>query len=120
MFIHTRFSLHLKKIKVSIKNKFCFLQSTFSLILFFLVFGFFVGNFFGTFLFLLRNFFVWDGFLIIFLIFTFEFINYCTYHQISNKFFMKSSHSRFYIKLSNYFKIGFIFGFFVDAFKVGS
>ena len=121
MVIHSRFFWKLKKISILLKNKFYLFQSTFSLTLFFLFFGFIFGNFFGTFLFLFRYYVVWDGFIIFFLILSFEIINSFHYFKIYNKkIFFYTFPSFFYIKLCNYFKIGFLFGFFIDAFKVGS
>ena len=58
------------------------------------------------------------GFVILFLIVCYETLNWLNYQKNNTKFSYPSFF--FYLKLCNYFKIGFLFGFFVDAFKVGS
>ena len=117
MIKETTFILRLKKIFSLLQEKVSFLQSKFPQTLFFLLFGFLFGNFFATFLFFFRVFFFWDGFIVAFLILWYEILNWLLYEKNTTKFSFIFS---FFLKLFNYFKIGFFFGFFVDAFKVGS
>ena len=74
--------------------------------------GFILGNLFGTFLNLLRTQITWDFSLLIIIILTFELLNYFIY---TKEFFNKI----LLIILKN-LQIGLLFGFFIDAFKVGS
>lgn len=96
-------------------------EKNFTLALFFLFSGFLFGNIFGTFLIFIRNFVPWDGLIITLTIFFMEIISYFRYHGNGKNVF--SSKSRSFSKLwrnLNYFKIGLMLGFFIDAFKVGS
>ena len=92
-----------------------------------LLFGFLVGNVFGTFLNTLRVFFIWDVFIIFILIGVLEILNYTVYHAKKRLVFFSLLGANqsvvpaeFVIQLLNFFKIGLMIGFFVDAFKVGS
>ncbi|RYE22842.1 MAG: DUF565 domain-containing protein [Sphingobacteriaceae bacterium] len=114
-----------------------------------LLIGFLVGNLFGTFLNTIRKYIMWDGFIILFLITFIEILNYNIYHNKNRPFlffiqpkiirerncpsrsiemqsFVSFSYKtlfynkRFFLILLNFFKIGLMIGFFVDAFKVGS
>ena len=119
-----------------------FLSKRFSITLITIFVGFLIGNIFGTFLTKLREFIYWDIF-IVFLILAFcEFISFLMYTKQEirfgeghfdslltnqlNKFLSyihfkdKHIYIQKFIKLLNSFKIGLLFGFFVDAFKVGS
>lgn len=80
--------------------------------------GFLCGNIFGTFLIFLRNRVIWDGFLFFFLIIFFEFLNFFIYKQIRYRLLGTFSKQGIFI-LKN-FQTGILFGFFIDAFKVGS
>jgi hypothetical protein len=160
------------------EEKFLFLQKIFSIALFSLFFGFLIANIFGSFLNVLRNFIIWDGFIILFLILFIEFINSIIYNNKNRssiffnfvKFIFKSRDKKSYLKppfswffkkvyltnfqpnkpqnlnfdnnidenlnfskknlkeiknlpfwkILNYFKLGIMLGFFIDAFKVGS
>ena len=99
----------------SLRKKSLFLQKNFSSILALLLFGFLVGNVFGTFLNTLRFFFFWDVFIIFILIGLLEILNYTVYHAKNRLVF-----SKLVVQFLNFFKIGLMIGFFVDAFKVGS
>lgn len=117
----TRFYNFLKKM-YQVKKK--IFKINFSNAIFFLFLGFLFGNLFCTFLTNIR-FFFWDGFIILNFIFFLEIINYIVYHKKGRFFFFFwtiSLHFRetFFWKNFNYFKIGFLLGFFIDAFKVGS
>nr|ARQ82194.1 hypothetical protein [Avrainvillea mazei] len=76
-----------------------------------LYFGFFIGNFFGAFLTILRQFGLWDGISILIFILFAEFCNSIIY---------KTTKSNIFIKILKNIKIGLLIGFFIDAFKVGS
>lgn len=80
--------------------------------------GFFLGNIFGTFLNALRGLFYWDGLIILAFVFICEFISFQTYRpttaRIEERLFVLSW------RPFNLIKLGLLFGFFVDAFKVGS
>ena len=71
-------------------------------------FGLIIGNLFGTFLNFLRKKIVWDGMLLLLIVFFFEFFNFLIYKKSVKKPFLKN------------LQIGLLFGFFIDAFKVGS
>ena len=94
--------------------------------LFCLVGGFFLGNIFGTFLNVLRGIFHWDGLIILAFIFLCEFISFQTYRPIAEAktratpIRAQESVSILSWRPLNIFKLGLLFGFFVDAFKVGS
>lgn len=118
--------------------------------------GFIIGNLFGTFLDLLRNKIIWDGIILITIIFFFEFINFIIYNKKQAQRWagsappfdeesrqqdlgrttiwsplgtnrrrkarapsFKFQNQKLLIILKN-FQIGILFGFFIDAFKVGS
>jgi len=85
-------------------------QRFFDLSLFFLLFGFVNGNLFGTFLQFLRQYFIWDGLIIMFTLLIIEAIN-LTYFVCRPKP---------WVRLLNFYKMGLLLGFFTDAFKVGS
>ncbi|RYX79752.1 DUF565 domain-containing protein [bacterium] len=93
-------------------------------ILCFLLIGFLIGNLFGTLLNTIRKYVAWDGIIIFFLLSFIEIVNYNVYHNKDRPFFGGVIHPQIikqsYWKLFNYFKIGLMVGFFVDAFKVGS
>nr|AWX53182.1 Ycf20 [Blidingia minima]QUX32869.1 Ycf20 [Blidingia minima] len=116
-----------------------------SLFVFFL--GFMNGNLFGTILIFFRQWVIWDVIIIIMTILFIEFINY-SYFQLTlqktrvssklnklkpngfqiqeNKRDTKFNKSIAYlgfnnfIRQLNFYKIGLLLGFFIDAFKVGS
>jgi hypothetical protein len=114
---------------------------TWSLFFFFL--GFMCGNLFGTFLVFFRQWVVWDGFLIMLTILFIELIHYLNFYAFKtnneakpeevqyqrsfNKLnvltyvkILNRSHFKIGIRLLNFYKLGLLFGFFIDAFKVGS
>lgn len=111
-------------------------DTTFAFSIFFLFFGFFCGNLFGTFLIFFRNYFVWDGFIIMLIILSIESINYLNYKkkhdwlEKNKRFFnqfkfctepvINYEKNYTWIRCLNFFKIGLLLGFFTDAFKVGS
>ena len=99
------------------------LNTFFSITLFFLFLGFVVGNVFGTFLNGLRHVFRWDGYIILFVLSFIEVTNYGIYRpgRESTSFLsLDQGRCRPVWKICNFFKIGLMLGFFIDAFKVGS
>lgn len=92
--------------------------------LFCLVSGFFIGNIFGTFLNALRTIFPWDGFIIVAFVFLCEFISFQTYRPVPRPVRARTGDAErasfFSWRPWNLMKLGVLFGFFVDAFKVGS
>lgn len=108
-------NLFLSKIK---KAKAEFLESACSFYL-----GFIIGNLFGTFLNFIRNKMIWDGMILMTIIFVFEFLNFIIYNktQFSDFYKLKPKfqNKKLLIILKN-LQIGILFGFFIDAFKVGS
>ena len=96
----------------------------FTRVLCFLLIGFLVGSLFGTFLNAIRKSINWDGGIVFLLISVIEISNYNVYHNKKRPFCFFILHpqviKRSFWKLFNFFKIGLMVGFFVDAFKVGS
>jgi len=86
--------------------------------LFSLVLGFFLGNLFGTFLATLRQYIASDLVIILILCALFEYISFLAY-TMSTEMISLSWRTRARRAL-NLWKLGCLFGFFVDAFKVGS
>lgn len=142
MFFKTRLSHYLVEVFSHFKIRFLNVQNTFSLALFFLFIGFLCGNLFGTFLDTLRLYFFWNGLVGVFLLFFVEIVNFLVYGVFLSKkssflqyqtktikkqsFLQKQTKAKFSEKILyleriiNAFKIGLLFGFFVDSFKVGS
>ena len=129
MKIETRIVFFINKLKVYLKKKNSFFKEVFSFALFTLFFGFLIGNLFGTFLNTIRSFILWDGFIIFIILIIMEFLNFLLYNTRfarPKRFFVKFHKISYYSnnqiiwKSLNYLKIGIMFGFFIDAFKVGS
>nr|ACQ90814.1 hypothetical chloroplast RF20 [Neglectella solitaria] len=124
MVSQTRFFRFLKE-NFLLNEKFFFKKINFSSAIFFIFSGFLFGNLFCTFLICVRSIFIWDGFIILNFILFIEIINYIIYHK-KGRFFLLfwnfpfSFQKKLFLKNFNYFKIGFLLGFFIDAFKVGS
>lgn len=105
------------------KNKNKWSINKFTRILCLLLIGFLVGNLFGTFLNTIRKYIIWDGFIVFVLISSIELLSYAVYHNKNRSFFFIIHPwiiKRSFWKSINFFKIGLLIGFFVDAFKVGS
>jgi hypothetical protein len=83
-----------------------------------LVLGFFLGNLFGTFLAALRHFVPSDIAIIGLLCLVFEYVSARAYKRTSQA--PQRLGRRSFSRGLNLVKIGALFGFFVDAFKVGS
>lgn len=125
MKIETRIVFFINKFKVYLKSKNSFFKEVFSFALFTLFFGFLIGNLFGTFLNTIRSFILWDGLIIFIILFIMELLNFILYNKAKRFFVIFQKISYYYNnqiiwKSLNYLKIGIMFGFFVDAFKVGS
>ena len=99
MFFETRLSRYLTTILVNLKEKFFIVQSSLSLVLLSLFTGFLCGNLFGTFLDTLRLYFIWNGFVGLFLLLFIEVINSFVYGISFSK---KYEHSR-----NNFLKVFF-------------
>jgi len=125
MKIETRIVFFINKFSIYLKRKNSFFKEVFSFALFTLFFGFLIGNLFGTFLNTIRSFIFWDGFIISIILFIMEFLNFLLYNKTKRFFFLFQkisyySNNKIICKSLNYLKIGIMFGFFIDAFKVGS
>lgn len=121
----TRLSIFFRTLFLKLKEKLLFFQTSFSSSIFFLFLGFLVGNLFGTFLNAIRAVLYWDGFIVLLLLFFIEIVSYITYHKEGRTFFLFWRfpfiyQKRLFWKCFNFFKIGLLLGFFIDAFKVGS
>ena len=109
----------IKELKVSFYKKNLFFKEVFSFALFTLFFGFLIGNLFATFLNTIRSIVLWDGFIVLIIVATMEFLNFVLYTQ-TNLLVQKKKKKEIVWKSVNCLKIGVLFGFFIDAFKVGS
>jgi hypothetical protein len=120
--IQTRLTNIYKSVEEKCKTKIFRFQTLFIRSLLSLFLGFLTGSIFATFLPFFREFLHWDGFIILFLLSSSEFIAYVIYHKEDRKFlfFNFTPNDRTFWEFSNIFKNGVFFGFFVDAFKVGS
>nr|QXI88250.1 photosystem I assembly protein ycf20 [Ulva intestinalis] len=131
MFYNTKFLKLLNSFYFNVLNKFKFIEKYFVVYIFLLLLGFVCGNLFGTFLIFFRVYTNWDGLIIILTILFIEFINFITYiksfkYHKFNKFFVKIYKNKIFfllfknLKFLNFYKMGLLLGFFIDAFKVGS
>ena len=93
------------------KKRLTFLTKNLDFIFEYFFIGFILGNLFGSFLIFLRNLFVWDGLVIIWIIFLLESGNFLFFKSLNGK----QKFTRF-LPL----RTGILIGFFVDAYKVGS
>lgn len=110
--MQTRLVQIIRQIIFQLKRRFSSFRNFFTESFFFLVFGFFSGNFFGTFLSSIREVLPWDGFIIIVLLGGSE--------VISANLLKQSGTPSLFLRSLNSWKIGVLLGFFIDAFKVGS
>lgn len=127
----TRTVLFINQLFLNLERKNSFFKEIFSFALFTLFFGFLIGNLFGTFLNSIRSFIFWDGLIIFIILAVMEFLNFFLYKK-ANRFLIvfqniyysvcgfKKKQNKFFWKSLNFLKIGIMFGFFIDAFKVGS
>lgn len=114
-------------------------QLPISLFVFFL--GFMNGNLFGTILIFFRQWIIWDVIIIIMTILFIEFINYVYFYltlqyeilkELKLNLTQQDLHDKKipkqmvydsfnnFMRQLNFYKIGLLLGFFIDAFKVGS
>ena len=125
MKIETRIVFFINQLKVYLNRKNSFFKEVFSFALFTLFVGFLIGNLFGTFLNTIRYFIFWDGLIVFIILSIMELLNFLLYNK-AKRFFVISQKISYYPnnqiiwKSLNYLKIGIMFGFFIDAFKVGS
>jgi hypothetical protein len=105
--------------RLEIERKVAGLTPFLSATLFFLFLGFVAGNLFGTFLAGLRPILRWDGYIILSVLGFIEITNYGFYDPSLDIPFLPSRGAPIW-KMCQFFKIGLMLGFFVDAFKVGS
>ncbi len=125
MKIETRIVFFINQLKFYLNRKFFFFKEVFSFALFTLFVGFLIGNLFGTFLNTIRYFIFWDGLIVFIILSIMELLNFILYNK-AKRFFVISQKISYYPnnqiiwKSLNYLKIGIMFGFFIDAFKVGS
>lgn len=87
--------------------------------------GFVVGNAFGLFLPFIRHYLPFDFIIIFLLCVLFEWISAQAYKRASRKVRLASkgnaeARPQAFLRVLNVMKLGILFGFFVDAFKVGS
>ena len=105
-------------------NKSQFSLDKFTQVLCLVLIGFLVGNLFGTFLNTIRRYIAWDGVIVFFIISIIEISNYNVHNKnrafLSILFRTDQNKMKRFWKFFNFFKIGLMVGFFVDAFKVGS
>ena len=138
----TNFFRQINKLKIQIQTKISIFQNIVIFSLFSLFLGFVMGNLFGTFLNTFRNLLKWDGLIISMTILIIEFINYLNYKKKAVNLILKKNSNTLvnerpfetlftlvnkkmktklnFIKFLNFYKIGLLLGFFIDAFKVGS
>ena len=130
----TKLSAFITKIQNYLKNKVVFFEIYFASAIFFLFFGFLLGNLFGSFLNIFRESIIWNGFITLIVLLLEEVISYLIYHSkkrtpfftldFINLYFLEKLNffykKKFFIRSLNLFKIGVLLGFFIDAFKVGS
>lgn len=134
--------------QTQLELKFLLFETQFPISLFVFFLGFMNGNLFGTILIFFRQWIIWDVMIIIITILFIEFINYIYfyftlqqkksklnlnkvnklkknliyenfYDSKFNKLIVYDSFNNF-IRQLNFYKIGLLLGFFIDAFKVGS
>ena len=137
MNIETKFFRFFNNFFYTTNTKFVGFQNKFGITIFFLFIGFLSGNLFGTILNGIRYYMNWDGYIGIILLFLIESINFIFYHNKNRKFsyffrfperskkkrqrsVKKEKTKSNLLRSLNFFKIGFMFGLFIDAFKVGS
>ena len=114
--MQTRLFQIIQQLFSSTGNKLKRFQKNFAEIFVALFSGFLLGNTFGMFLTAIREVIPWDGATILIVLIICEVLGKFVYQRTSGK-------PKFLLKLLKFFnscKIGILFGFFVDAFKVGS
>lgn len=134
MTLYNKFTRLIEAFQEATKEKFAYFETKLSLSLFFLFLGFVSGNLFGTFLNFFRHYVVWDGFIMMLSLIWIETVNYASFTPRNRKQkqrqkqrqrprlspSLKTRLNRNLIRHLNFYKIGLMLGFFIDAFKVGS
>jgi len=118
MFRPTRLVTTLQSFWGTINNQINTTNQRFAFHLLCLLCGFFIGNVFGVFLTLLRDWFKSDLLIVGLLLCLSEFISFQTYKGGARQPDLPTRW--FSWRPFNLVKLGLLFGFFVDAFKVGS
>lgn len=95
---NTKLSLFFINIERNISKKILFFEIYFAKSIFFLFFGFLLGNLFGSFLDIFRKLVIWDGFIVLIIILFQEFISYSIYKSKKQTLF-------FYIKNKKTYKL---------------
>ena len=112
--MQTRLFRIIRQIVFNSQYQFSLFQNVFTASIFYLFIGFVTGSGFCTILSLIRETQIWDGFVILFMLFFFEKIGRRVYKRTETNKMQRV------LKLLNCWKTGILLGFFVDAFKVGS
>jgi len=95
---NTKLSLFFINIEKNISKKVLFFEIYFAKGVFFLFFGFLLGNLFGSFLGIFRKLVIWDGFIVLIIILFQEFISYSIYKSKKRTLF-------FYVKTKKTYKL---------------
>ena len=93
------------------KKRIRFLKKNLDFLFEYFFIGFILGNLFGSFLVFFRDWFIWDGLLILCLLLLLESLNFLFFRSIQGP-------QKFARLLP--IRVGILIGFFVDAYKVGS
>ena len=94
---NTKLSSFLINIEKTIFQKILFFEIYFAKGIFFLFFGFLLGNLFGTFLNIFRKLIIWDGFMVGIILLAEEFISYLIYNQKKRALFFSWQKKNLYI-----------------------
>jgi Protein of unknown function (DUF565) len=116
---NTKLALFFINIEKNISKKMLFFEIYFAKGVFFLFFGFLLGNLFGSFLDIFRKLIIWDGFIVLIIILFQEFISYFIYKSkkrtlffyMKNKKTYKLKKNKFFfnsvMQLTNFFILNF-------------
>ena len=107
--MQTRLFRMIRQLFLNSKYQFALFQNVFTASLFFLFIGFVTGSSFCTILGLIRDSNVWDGLIIIFMLFFFERVGKQVYNRVD------SSKTQRLLKFIHCWKTGILFGFFALA-----
>lgn len=101
---NTKLSLFFINIERNISNKILFFEIYFAKSIFFLFFGFLLGNLFGSFLDIFRKLVIWDGFIVLIIILLQEFISYSIYKSKKRTlFFYMKDNKTYKLKKNKFF-----------------
>lgn len=112
--MNTRLLRIIRQIFLNSQYQFYLFQNVFTYSIFYLFLGFITGNAFCTLFSFLQNVIIWDGLIVMILIFFFE--------KLGKKVYKSGGleKTQTFLKCLNCWKTGILLGFFLDAFKVGS